>query len=104
MASEPIANNATSQFLKSKVSKSLTFNNSSPKLISVPTDFLLASAAILETGNFLSDNILSISLPTFPVAPTTATEILIFVSFPFYNCRLSSSKISLQTSLVLDGF
>ena len=69
-----------------------------------PTDFLLASAAILEIGNFLSESMLSISLPTFPVAPTTATEILIFFSKKSYNCKLSSFKISSQTSLVLDGF
>ena len=70
VASDPIANNAISQEEKSNVSRFCVFKILSEKVISVPMDFLEARTAILSTGNSRSERILSISLPTFPVAPT----------------------------------
>jgi hypothetical protein len=43
------------------------------KLTVFPTDLSEATGMNSETGKFFSSSILSISLPTNPVAPTTAT-------------------------------
>ena len=48
------------------------------KFISLPADFSDAIGKRLEIGKFLSSNCFSISLPTIPVAPTTATFIFFF--------------------------
>ncbi len=73
VASEPMANSAMSQPVKSKVSRSWVLRVLSPKLTSVPSDRRLASAAISSTGNWRSARMFSISRPTLPVAPATAT-------------------------------
>ena len=70
----PGENSAMSVPRKSKVSRSCTFSVlSSPKLISRPTELREASATTSSTGNFRSARIESISEPTAPVPPTTAT-------------------------------
>src|SRR5688572_18122423 len=65
---------------KSKVSSALTLSVLSPKDTSVPCDRRDASATTSLTGKPRSSSIVSISRPTLPVAPTTATLKLICVS------------------------
>ena len=74
VASEPIANSAMSQPAKSKPSRSRVFSVRSPNEHSLPRLFLDASATISSTGNSRSARMFSISRPTLPVAPTTATR------------------------------
>ena len=74
VASEPMAKSAMSQPVKSKVSRSSVFRVLSPKEHSVPSDLREASATISSTGNSRSARMFSISRPTLPVAPTTATR------------------------------
>jgi hypothetical protein len=71
VASDPMANSAMSQPVKSNVSRSLVVTVLSPKLHSVPMDLRLASAASSSTGNSRSARMFSISRPTLPVAPAT---------------------------------
>ncbi len=58
---------------KSNVSRSLHLRFASPKETSTPTERREASACTSFTGNWRSLRIDSISRPTLPVAPTTAT-------------------------------
>ena len=88
VASEPTANSAISIPLKSKVSKSLVFRTLSPNEHSVPKDLLLAKAVSSSTGNRRSAKILSISLPTLPVAPQTAMLYPILFLFNFLKSDL----------------
>ena len=70
----PGENSPRSQPWKSKVSRLRTLSTCfSPKEISCPVDRPEASAATSSTGNPRSANVFSISRPTAPVAPTTAT-------------------------------
>ena len=73
VASDPIAKRAMSHPIKSNVSRSFVTIVFSPKLTSVPRERRLASAATSSAGNSRSARILSISRPTFPVAPATIT-------------------------------
>ena len=66
--------------LKSKFSSDLHFKVLSPKETSVPIERADASATTSSAGNRRSARISSISRPTFPVAPTTATLKPIFCS------------------------
>src|SRR5450631_3764688 len=59
--------------LKSKCSSDLHFKTLSPNDTSVPVELGDASATTSSAGNRRSARISSISRPTFPVAPTTAT-------------------------------
>src|SRR5450631_1776028 len=59
--------------LKSKCSSDLHFKVLSPKDTSLPIERGDASATTSSAGNRRSARISSISRPTFPVAPTTAT-------------------------------
>ncbi len=59
---------------KSVVARSRTFRvRSSPYETSLPTDRADASAITSSAGNERSASVCSISRPTLPVAPTTAT-------------------------------
>ena len=58
---------------KSNPSRSLHFKVFSPKDTSTPTERRDARACTSLTGNWRSARIDSISRPTLPVAPTTAT-------------------------------
>ena len=58
---------------KSKVSRSLHLSVASPNETSTPIERREASAYTSFTGNWRSLRIDSISRPTLPVAPTTAT-------------------------------
>ena len=81
VASDPTAKSAISTPLKSKVSKSFVLRVLSPNEHSVPNDLLLAKTVSSSTGNRRSAKILSISRPTLPVAPQTATLYPIFFLF-----------------------
>jgi len=60
--------------LKSKVSSAWTFRmSSSPNETSLPTEAEEARATTSSAGNLRSNRVVSISRPTLPVAPTTAT-------------------------------
>src|SRR4051794_26512849 len=60
--------------LKSNLARSCTFSTlSSPNEVCRPTERDEASATTSSTGKFRSAKICSISRPTLPVAPTTAT-------------------------------
>jgi hypothetical protein len=59
---------------KSKLSMSSHLMVLSPKLTSWPMERREATAWSLSTGNFSSSRMTSISRPTLPVAPTTATR------------------------------
>ena len=59
---------------KSNVSTSLHFRIFSPNATSRPMDLREATAKISSTGNSTSSRMFSISRPTLPVAPTTATR------------------------------
>ncbi len=74
VASEPIAKSAMSQPAKSNASRSRVFRVRSPNEHSVPSDLRDARATISSTGNSRSARMFSISRPTLPVAPTTATR------------------------------
>ncbi len=70
----PGENSAISTPLKSKRSRSSTFSTFfSPKETSPPAERSEAIAWISETGKSRSARMFSISWPTTPVAPTTAT-------------------------------
>ena len=64
----------TSTVEKSNCSTSSHLMIFSPKDTSTPMDLRLAMACILSTGKFTSSRMFSISRPTLPVAPTTATR------------------------------
>src|ERR1700730_12764210 len=68
--------------LNSKFSSDLHFKILSPKETSVPIERGEASATTSSAGNRRSARISSISRPTFPVAPTTASLKPIFSSVP----------------------
>src|ERR1700722_4624505 len=70
---EPADMSTMSVPLKSKYSSAFTFSVVSPKETSVPMEFVDASATTSLAGNARSARTLSISRPTLPVAPTTAT-------------------------------
>src|SRR3546814_9392836 len=57
----------------SKLARSWTSTSSSPKATYPPAERSLASATISPTGNSRSASTDSITSPTAPVAPTTAT-------------------------------
>jgi hypothetical protein len=60
--------------VKSKVSRLRTVSTwSSPKETRCPAERAEASATTSPTGKLRSDSVFSISRPTAPVAPTTAT-------------------------------
>ncbi len=70
----PGENRPMSQPRKSKVSRLRTLSTFfSPNDTSCPVDRPEASAATSSTGNCRSASVFSISRPTAPVAPTTAT-------------------------------
>src|SRR3981081_1228009 len=73
--------------LKSKFSSDLHFKTLSPKETSVPIERGDASATTSSAGNRRSARISSISRPTFPVAPTTASLKPIFSSVPKLLCN-----------------
>ena len=68
----PGENKPMSTLEKSKSDKSSTTNSSSWNVIFYPLDFEEASKYRVLTGKFFCSKIVIISLPTFPVAPTTA--------------------------------
>ena len=73
LTAAPGLNSAMSQPEKSNFSRLWTVSTVfSPKLTSWPTERADASATISVTGNRRSYNVLMISRPTAPVAPTTA--------------------------------
>ena len=72
--------------LKSKFSSDLHFKILSPKETSVPIERGDASATTSSAGNRRSARISSISRPTFPVAPTTASLKPIFFSVHKSGC------------------
>ena len=70
----PGLNSPMSQPAKSNVSRFLTLSTCfSPNETSVPVERPEATAATSSTGNWRSASVFSISRPTAPVAPTTAT-------------------------------
>src|SRR5260221_4129305 len=70
----PGENKAMSTPLKSNLSRSCTLRtSSSPNDTSPPAERSEATAQTSDTGNARSARMLSISWPTTPVAPTTAT-------------------------------
>ncbi len=70
----PGLNRAMSQPWKSKLSSGLTFSTRvSPNETSAPADRPEATAATSSAGKRRSARVFSISRPTAPVAPTTAT-------------------------------
>ena len=69
----PAENKAISAWEKSNLSSALTFRGLSPKNASLPTERVEARATTSSAGKVRSCRIFSISRPTFPVAPTTAT-------------------------------
>ena len=70
---EPGEDKTISVFLKLNFSKSSTvISLSSPYVSFVPSDLFEASAWRFLIGKLLWSKIFRISLPTFPVAPTTA--------------------------------
>ena len=70
----PGLNKARSVPWKSYLSRLWTLRTlSSPKETSAPAERPEASATTSPTGNWRSARVLSISRPTAPVAPTTAT-------------------------------
>ena len=72
----PGENRPRSKPSKSKSSSARTVStSSSPKLTSLPAEPLEASATTSLTGNCRSARMFSISWPTAPVAPTTATSV-----------------------------
>ncbi|MBU3743360.1 MAG: hypothetical protein FGM61_02275 [Sediminibacterium sp.] len=73
--SPPAEKIATSGFIETAVSKPTTLNDCDPNEISCPTDFSEATGINSVIGKFCSRNTVSITLPTIPVAPTTATFI-----------------------------
>ena len=70
---EPADISTKSTWEKSNCSRSLHFRVLSPKETSTPMDLREAMAKHSSTGNSRSARIFSISRPTLPVAPTTAT-------------------------------
>ena len=70
---EPADIRQKSTFEKSNCSRSWHFSVLSPNDTSTPIDLREAMAWISSTGNWRSSRIDSISRPTLPVAPTTAT-------------------------------
>ena len=70
---EPADMRQKSTLEKSNCSRSWHFSVRSPKDTSTPIDLREAMAWHSSTGNWRSSRIDSISRPTLPVAPTTAT-------------------------------
>src|SRR5690606_2023999 len=73
--SPPAEHNATSGFISPAVCKFTTLYFLSLKAISLPTDFSDATGINSVTGKLRSAKTFSITSPTIPVAPTTATFI-----------------------------
>src|SRR3546814_12936027 len=67
----------------SKLARSRTSTSSSPQATYPPADRSLASATISPTGNPRSASTDSITSPTEPVAPTTATLYCLLVDSSF---------------------
>src|SRR5690606_2327444 len=86
--SPPAENNATSGFISTAVCKFTTLYFLSLKAISLPTDFSDATGINSVTGKLRSAKTFSITSPTIPVAPTTATLIDKFV----LRLKICSSK------------
>src|SRR5690606_17255278 len=73
--SPPAENKATWGFISTAVCKLTTLYFLSLKVISFPTDFSDATGINSVTGKLRSAKTFSITSPTIPVAPTTATFI-----------------------------
>ena len=71
----PAENKAMSAFISTAVCMPTTLYFFPPYSISLPIDFSEATGINSVTGKFLSAKTLSITSPTIPVAPTTATFI-----------------------------
>ena len=68
----PAENSARSAFAGSNLSIASTVSYLSPNSTLAPSLLLEATGKILDESYFLSESMLSISRPTFPVAPTIA--------------------------------
>ena len=77
----PAENNAISGFILTASSRETILQFCPLKIILFPTDFSEATGIISLTGNSLSSNSLSKTVPTTPVTPTTAT----FISFYLFS-------------------
>src|SRR5690606_2801168 len=73
--SPPAENKATSGFISTAACKFTTLYFLSLKVTSLPTDFSDATGINSVTGKLRSAKTFSITSPTIPVAPTTATLI-----------------------------
>src|SRR3546814_434294 len=83
----PAENSAMSTPAGSKLARSWTSTSSSPKATYPPADRSLASATISPTGNPRSASTDSITSPTAPVAPTTATLYCLLIDS---SCRCTA--------------
>src|ERR1041384_6009698 len=91
----PALNNAMSMPLKESLVSSLTVMSCPRNLSFFPTERADASNVNFPTGKLRFSSVLIISMPTAPVAPTTATCGLRFIKGGNYNVWLTSVKLDL---------